>query len=286
MRIQTRHSRPRPRTAFSLIELLVVIAIIAILAGLLLPALAGAKSQAQKINCLSNLRQLHLAWQLYADDHRGHLAPNGHSPLSGLESERPSWVGGWLDLEERLDNIDARWLMDPGYRHGAKLAPYLRTSGVFKCPGDKSLIPFGGQTLPRVRSISANCYMNGLETIGVNAFWQSDDYITFRKQEDLHRASPALMFVFVDEREDSINDGYFASDLRNQQGLFTMVDFPASYHNRAANMTFADGHAASRRWTDPRTTPPLQRGVLLQLNIPSADNPDLRWLQERTSVLR
>ena len=128
--------------------------------------------------------------------------------------------------------------------------------------------------------------MNGLETIGVNAFWQSDDYITFRKQEDLHRASPALMFVFVDEREDSINDGYFASDLRNQQGLFTMVDFPASYHNRAANFTFADGHAESHRWTDPRTTPPLRRGVLLQLNIPSVDNPDLRWLQERTSVLR
>lgn len=286
MRTLFRQPHPRPKAAFSLIELLVVIAAITILAGLLLPALGSAKSQAQKIHCLSNLRQLHLAWQLYADDHRGHLAPNGHSPLSGLERERPSWVGGWLDFEERLDNIDARWLMDPGYRHGAKLAPYLRTSGVFKCPGDKSSVNYGGQLLPRVRSLSANCYMNGLETVGVNAFWQSDDYITFRKQEDLQRADPARMFVFIDEREDSINDGYFASDLRNQQALFTMVDFPASYHHRAANLTFADGHAESHRWTDPRTTPPLRRAVLLPLNVPSVDNADLRWLQERTSVAR
>jgi prepilin-type N-terminal cleavage/methylation domain-containing protein/prepilin-type processing-associated H-X9-DG protein len=278
--------RFKPRSAFTLIELLVVIAIIAILASLLLPALAGARIQAQKIKCLSNLRQLHLAWQLYADDNRGHLVPNGHSPRSGLESNRPSWVGGWLDFDDRLDNIDARYLMDPGYRHGAKLAPYLRTSGVFKCPGDKSSVRISGQLLPRVRTMSINCYMNGLETVGVNAFWQSDSFITFRKQEDLNRVSSALMFVFVDEREDSINDGYFASDLQNQLGHYTMVDFPGSYHNRAANFTFADGHAESHRWTDPRTTPPLHAGNLLRLNVPSPDNPDLRWLQERISVPR
>jgi prepilin-type processing-associated H-X9-DG protein len=176
--------------------------------------------------------------------------------------------------------------MDPGYRHGAKLAPYLRSSGVFKCPGDKSSVQFSGRVLSRVRSISINCYMNGLETVGVNAFWQSDDFTTFRKQDDLSRATPALMFVLIDEREDSINDGYFASDLQNQLGRFTLVDFPASYHNRSANFTFADGHAESRRWTDPRTTPPLERGDLLQLNIPSLDNADVRWLQERSSVPR
>jgi prepilin-type N-terminal cleavage/methylation domain-containing protein/prepilin-type processing-associated H-X9-DG protein len=273
-------------TAFTLIELLVVIAIIAILASLLLPAIAGAKAQAHKIKCLNNLRQLHIAWQLYADDHRGHLAPNGHSPRSGLEPNRPSWVGGWLDFSDRLDNIDARYLMDPGYRHGAKLAPYLRTSAVFKCPSDKSSARISDRMLPRVRTMSVNCYMNGLETVGVNAFWQSDLFVTFRKQEDLNLASPSMMFVFIDEREDSINDGYFASDLRNQLGLYTMVDFPGSYHNRAANLTFSDGHAESHRWSDPRTSPPLRPGHLLDLNVPSPENADLRWLQERISVAR
>ncbi len=275
---------PRSIRGFNLIELLVVIAIIGIIAGLLLPALTGAKAQAQKIHCLSNLRQLHLAWQLYADDYGGQLAPNGHSPLSGLESNRPSWVGGWLDFSDRLDNIDVRWLMDPGYRHGAKLAPYLRASGVFRCPADKSRVRILGQILPRVRSMSINCYMNGLETVGVNAFWQSDAFLTFRKQEDLSLAPPALMFVFIDEREDSINDGYFASDLRNQKGRFTMVDFPASYHKRSANLTFADGHAESHRWSDPRSTPSLFPGNLLQLNIASPENTDLQWLQERIAV--
>jgi prepilin-type processing-associated H-X9-DG protein len=269
-----------------LIELLVVIAIIAILASLLLPAIAGAKTQAQKIQCLNHLRQLHIAWQLYADDHLGHLAPNGHSPRSGLELNRPSWVGGWLDFGDRLDNIDVRYLMDPGYRHGAKLAPYLRTSAVFKCPADKSSVRIADQLFPRVRTMSINCYMNGLETIGVNAFWQSDLFVTFRKQEDLNQASTSKMFVFIDEREDSINDGYFASDLENQLGQYTMVDFPGSYHNRAANLTFADGHAESHRWTDPETFPPLRPGNLLRLNVPSPDNPDLRWLQERISLPR
>jgi prepilin-type processing-associated H-X9-DG protein len=89
--------------------------------------------------------------------------------------------------------------------------------------------------------------------------------------------------VFVDEREDSINDGYFAMDLDNELGLHTIVDFPGSYHNEAANFTFADGHAEGHRWRDPRTRPPLVRGELLKLNVASPGNADAAWLQERVA---
>src|SRR5208282_3237069 len=67
------HGRGR---AFTLIELLVVIAVIAILAALLLPALAKAKEEGRRANCMSNLRQLTVCWEMYADDNGGVFAPN------------------------------------------------------------------------------------------------------------------------------------------------------------------------------------------------------------------
>jgi len=277
-------SNQRGSVAFTLIDLLVVIAIIAVLASLLLPTLSRAKAQAVKIGCLSNLRQLQFGWEMYAGDHLGNLVPNGHGPRSGGAPGRLSWVGGWLDFSTRPDNTNTAWLMDPSYRYGARLAPYLLSAGVYRCPSDRSFVVHEGRRQERVRTVSINCYMNGLEVLGVNAYWQSDAYRTFRKTGDINVTSPSFMFVFLDEREDSINDGYFASDLENKRGQQTLVDFPASYHHGAANLTFADGHAESRRWRDPQTTPPLVRGELLQLNVATPDNPDAVWLQERTSV--
>ena len=278
-----RSGDPEREGGFTLIELLVVIAIIAVLAGLLLPSLSRAKARAVGIACMGNLRQMQIAWELYTTDHGGALVPNAHSPASGREPDRPSWVGGWLGFDEREDNTEVRWLMDPTFLHGARLAPYLQAHAVYKCPADRSQAPNQGTLKPRLRTVSMNCHMNGLEVLGIDAFWQSAAFVTFRNSSDFNGGSPAQLFVFVDEREDSINDGYFAVDLDNQLGSHTIVDFPASYHNESANFTFADGHAEAHRWRDPRTRPPLIRGQLLDLNVASPTNVDVAWFQERVS---
>jgi prepilin-type N-terminal cleavage/methylation domain-containing protein/prepilin-type processing-associated H-X9-DG protein len=260
----------RSYRGFTLIELLVVIAIIAILASMLLPALAKAKTKAQGIGCMNNLKQLQLGWFLYSSDNDDKIVRTGGLDVLVENPNDPSVQPGGANSQWVLGSIDRA----PGWTNvlliqKGLLWPSINSLGVYKCPADRKTERFprtGGK--PTVRSMSMNCWMNP-----INA-WGGGSAKVFRKQSDLADPGPAKTWVTIDENPISINDGWFVVDIL----INDWVDFPASYHNRAGGLSFADGHAEIKKWTDP--------GVvnLKTFSRVAMKGPDLRWIQERSTV--
>ena len=250
----------RPR-GFTLIELLTVLATIAILAALLLPILSKAKIKAQRTTCLSNLRQLGVAWLMYADDNHGSLVE------SYPENNPEVWVQG--------DMTKANEAGDGDLIRAGKLFAYNRSVTIYHCPADPG-VTIGGQAVRTLRSYSMNCFM-GARDPGLGPIPSTGkDFIPFyAKYSDIPR--PDQLWVLLEEDERSINDGFFVTDPTGQ----IWMDFPAMSahrHNYSYVLDFADGHSSIWRYKDERS---------LQVSVNKTEQPgnaDLARLARATAT--
>jgi len=286
-------AQPSGRTSgFTLIELLVVIIIIAILAALLLPVLAAAKAKGQNVKCLSNLHQLHIAWQSYVGDNNDKIARNIPSDIPsaygsycspGTNPQQPQFMAGgasacWVLGDCKDPNVN---LVKLGL-----IYPYMGNWMAYKCPADPLLTT---AKTPTLRTYVINSQMDGVTpwyffaasapSPGTSVAVGQVNFLKLSKVGSF--MSPAMAFVFLEDNPNDNNEGYWCQDLAQPT---QWVNCPASYHNKGCAFTFADGHGQIKVWTD-RNIPMGTSTTTSAAGFPADPNStDLAWVQAHFTV--
>lgn len=252
------------RAGFTLIELLAVITIVLVVVGLLSAALNQTRYRTLRVACLDNMKQLQLAWTMYADDHSDYVALNKTAPpnasaSTGIAAAPLSATNSWVVGNPKVDRTDDNIAK-------GSLYPYVKSTMVYRCPMDSSTTKSG---TPRTRSYSLNAYLGG-----------DDEDLEPRvkmKLGELVNPGPDRVFVFIEEHEESVWGGGFVVLPREQFSLNAGAwnSTPSDRHMQGCNLTFADNHLEYWRWLAPKKA--NMNNILI---TSPKDLRDLRRLQE------
>ena len=276
---------------FTLIELLVVIAIIALLMAILIPALSAAKKQATGAVCLTNHKNLLIAWKMYADDNDGWLVSNG--ACYDTPTDNSPWVHRPIDAAGNPfpSNPATPTITDQDRFRGIQagtLWKYVKDVDAYHCPGDNR---------KSTRQPPRDCFRSYSISYAFGRRQVTDPgnrgYHYYLKMQDVRNAPQ--YYVFVEEEHNGSrygeNEGGWhlphssSQNRRDNPSTWTFYDPLASYHIKSSTFGFADGHAERRKWMDKRTLEFIQHNAEdpsshSGIHTPSPGNEDLQWLLE------